>query len=747
LIALFFTPCPLKKTEVPNLLSINPTVFHLKGIVITYIMISDKAAEKLGWDVMYRRICELVVSSLGREQLRVMRSSIDPEIRKSSLDLTDSLQRYLLQGSTLPLQDFIDVRSHLEQARPEHAMLSPDSLHEVRKVCRASRRIQSVLSQANEKNLSQAVQPIMILRELEDQIELAIDAHGRILDSASSDLRKIRRRLLQSQDALRAKLKSILNQAIRQGYAAEHQLTMRAGQMVISLYADAKRKIKGFIHDSSATGQTVYIEPAQCLEPGNEVRILENQEQREIQRILRELTSIVRDCTDSIQTNLMVLGRIDLLHAKAQLSIQLDGIVPRLSRKPILKIREGKNPALCLANTTSEVIPLTISIGKDDRTVVITGPNAGGKTVAMKSCGLMLLMLGCGIPVPVHPESVFGTFNHILAEIGDDQSAELDLSTFSARIKGLQQMCTVASQGTLLLVDEIGAGTDPDQGAALAQAMLEYFTASGALTVVTTHHDSLKVYAHQTDGVANGSMDFDEMTLQPTFIFRQGVPGSSYALRIANRMGLHPMLLKRAQQILGEQKVTLESLIESYRKKIATIESSQTVAVTPVKNQVNTMKNVHNDHVHREPGKTMPQASSTLDIGQQAVIDAGSTPCEILSIEGRYARVTAGNMRMKVELSRLKPHKEKQLKNKGNVSMSSPKIRLDVRGYRVNEALSEVTKLIDQGHATGLYSVEIIHGIGKGALRTAIHEFLNLQEVNKEFKCLDANPGVTIVKL
>ena len=710
-------------------------------------MISEKSAEKLGWDVVCNKLNDFIVSSLGREQLKIMRPTIDHGPRKASLHLSESFQHFLLQGSTLPLQDFIDVRPHIEDARPEQAMISPDSLHEIRKVCRASRRIQSILSDAGDKNLSKTVRPIVILRELEDQIESAIDPNGRILDSASSELRRIRRKLLHSQDAIRAKLSSILSQAIRQGYAAEHQLTMRGGRMVIPLYADAKRKIKGFVHDSSATGQTVYIEPAQCLELGNEVRILESQEQREIQRILRELTSLVRDQTHAIETNLMVLGRVDLLHAKAQLSIQLDGIVPKLSEKPVLKILEGKNPALCLAKTSPKVIPLTISIGEEDQTIVITGPNAGGKTVAMKSCGLMLVMLGCGIPVPVHPDSVFGTFKWIQAEIGDEQSIEQDLSTFSARIAGLIEMCHVATQGTLLLVDEIGAGTDPDQGVALAQAILEYFTASGALTIVTTHHNSLKAYAHQVDGVVNGSMDFDEKTLRPTFYFRQGVPGSSYALRIANRLGFNPELLKRARQILGKQKVTLESLIESYREKIAQVESSQTHSESQSNQKVKTNDILKRPTAQRQPGKALPKPSDTFEVGQNAVIDEGNTLCEIMSIEGRYARVAAGNMRMKVELSRLTPRTEKRLRNKGNVTMSSPKIQIDVRGYRVIEALSEVMKRLDQAHASGLLSVEILHGIGKGALRSAIHEYLKSPEVNKEFKCLDANPGVTMVKL
>ena len=335
---------------------------------------------------------------------------------------------------------------------------------------------------------------------------------------------------------------------------------MRAGRMVIPLRAEAKRKMRGFVHDSSATGQTVYLEPAVCLDLGNEVRILEAQEQREIERLLRELTNRVREHANTIERNLVILGKIDLLHAKAQLSIRLGGVVPKLSEESVLEIREGKNPALLLTGKSKEIIPLTLSLGGETRTLVITGPNAGGKTVAMKTCGLMLVMLGCGIPIPAHPESIFGSFTQILVEIGDEQSIERDLSTFSARIAGLQQMCEVAAEGMLMLIDEIGTGTDPAEGSALAQAVLEHFTASGALTVVTTHHGTLKAYAHETAGVANGSMDFDEDTLRPTFLFRQGLPGSSYAFRIASRM---KFIQTYGAQSTGESGAITRSSVES----------------------------------------------------------------------------------------------------------------------------------------------------------------------------------------
>jgi len=365
----------------------------------------------------------------------------------------------------------------------------------------------------------------------------------------------------------------------------------------------------------------------------------------------------------------------------------------------------------------------------------------------MKTCGLLLVMLGCGIPIPADPESVFGCFRRILVEIGDEQSIEQDLSTFSARISGLQKMCDAAAGGTLLLVDEIGTGTDPAEGAALAQAVLEYFTDSGALTIVTTHHGTLKVYAHENAGTVNGSMDFDEATLQPTFVFRQGLPGSSYAFRIADQMNFSSRVLARARQIMGKQGVRLESLMASYRELNAKLEARLSVPAIEQKTAIEHASPKSGRKVHRKPGKAAPLPDSKFAVGQQVVIDAGNTPCEIISVEERYALVSAGNVRMRVALGRIRPIDAPRLRQKGTVKMSSLKARIDVRGLRVQEALAEVEKLVDQGMSANLPSVEIVHGVGTGALRSAIHEFLEAAEVVKEIECLDVNPGVTNARI
>lgn len=710
-------------------------------------MLSDSAAEKLGFGTVRKALSQALVSPLGMEKLTLLRPVTDPDSRKIALARTDALQRVVLRGDPVPLEDIFDIRQFLAQARPSGAMLNPASLDKVRRTCRASRLIHACFRKEGYGTLARVVSPISVLRELEQSIAQAVDPNGTVRESASGELRRIRRRLNQRRQALREKLRTLLGEAVRQGYAAESQLTVRAGRMVIPLRAEAKRKMRGFVHDSSATGQTIYLEPAVCLDMGNEVRILEAQEQREIERILREVTGHVREEIDAIECNLDVLGTIDLLHAKALLSVKLGGVVPKLSDAPTLDIRDGKNPALCLGGKAKAIIPLTLLIGEEVRTLVITGPNAGGKTVAMKTCGLMLVMLGCGIPIPVHPESVFGYFRRILVEIGDEQSIEQDLSTFSARISGLQKMCDAAASGTLLLVDEIGTGTDPAEGAALAQAVLEHFTDSGALTVVTTHHGTLKAYAHESAGIVNGSMDFDESTLQPTFLFRQGLPGSSYAFRIADRMNFNSGVLARARQIMGKPGVRLESLIASYRELNARLEARLSIPEVEQKTADQHASPKSGRKVQRKPGKAAPIPDSKFAVGQQVAIDEGNTPCEIISVEERYALVSAGNMRMRVALDRIRPIHARRLRQKGSVKMGTLKARIDVRGLRVREALAEVEKLVDQGMSANLPSVEIVHGVGTGALRSAIHKYLQAAEAVKEIECLDVNPGVTNVRI
>jgi DNA mismatch repair protein MutS2 len=556
----------------------------------------DGLEEKLGFDVIRNRLEGLVKTPIGRERL----DGIPDRIRNRSLEglrteLTrvEELQGAFQYDDAVPLSNLYDLRDVLRRAAPEEAFVDPEDLKAVRLTLISLRRLKQYFASRDEDypTLAAAVERITPLPDLEEHVASILEENASIRDDASPELRRLRSRIRAKENQLRDTLDEALRAAVKQGYATEEQATLRGGRMVIPVRAKAKSKVEGFVHDTSASGQTVYIEPAACLELNNEVRELKSAEQREIERILREATAHLRRETDAMEGNLRALGQFDLLQAKARLANRLDAVVPKLNEEGRIELHEGRNPVLELhfrdldaeAETEGrstgeddipprEVVPLDLALGADFRTLVITGPNAGGKTVAMKSVGLFAMMLAYGMPIPVAPHSSFPLFDRIMADIGDEQSIEEDLSTFSSHVSNLRRMLETADDNTLILIDEAGTGTDPDEGGALAQAVLERLTDAGARTIATTHHGTLKVYAHETEGVENGSMEFDQETLRPTYRYQEGVPGSSYAFEIAQRMGLEADLLDRARTLAGTQKTAMENLIATFEKRTQELE-------------------------------------------------------------------------------------------------------------------------------------------------------------------------------
>lgn len=534
----------------------------------------DSAGDRLGFDVVRERLEGYVLSRLGENRLANIRPSSNTQWIRAELARVAELQEAFRFDDPVPLDHVLDVREVVRRSVPEDALVAPEDLLAVRLVLATLRRLKDYFGSRSQKfpHLSQAVARITPLPELETHIHRVIDEEGHVRDDASPELRQLRRLIVQRQARLRETLQQELRRAISQGYATEDQPTMRNGRMVIPVRAEAKRKVQGFVQDLSASGQTVYIEPAACLDLNNEVRELYAEELREVERILRGVTAHMRNHLVEMRDNIRVLAQFDLLQAKARLSNSIDAVVPELNEEGIIDIRDGRNTVLLLRfhrlrEETGEeraVVPLNLSLGEHYRTLVITGPNAGGKTVAMKTVGLFALMLTYGLPIPVDPLSRFALFKGLIVDIGDQQSLEEDLSTFSSHVSNLKHMLDRADQDTLILIDEAGTGTDPAEGGALAQSVLEHLTRLGARTIATTHHGTLKAFAHNTEGVENGSMQFDQETLSPTYHFRAGVPGSSYAFEIARRIGLQNDVLDRAIELVGQQKTALEDLIATF---------------------------------------------------------------------------------------------------------------------------------------------------------------------------------------
>ncbi len=534
--------------------------------------------EKLGFDVLRARLRGTVRSPLGEDRLRRMRTAEDVGRLREALARVAEYAEAQRYDEAVPLHHVLDVREALRRAAPEEAYLDPEDLHALRLVLLTLRRTKGYFEErrADYPHVAEHVARITPLKPLEEHVAGLLGENARLRDDASAELARIRQAITERERELRRTLQQALRAAVGKGYATEEQPTLRGGRMVLPVRAEAKRKVEGFVHDTSATGQTVYIEPAACLALNNAVRELQAEERREIERILRAATARVRQALGPLRTNVHVLGQLDLLQAKARLTNDLEAVVPdTVAGEGALDLRGARNPVLLLhfrhvaeqGGPERSVVPLDLTLEAGARTLVITGPNAGGKTVAMKTVGLLALMLAYGLPLPVAPHTRFDLFEQLIADIGDEQSIEEDLSTFSSHVANLRHMLEEAHPRTLVLIDEAGTGTDPEEGGALAQAVLERLTERGARTIATTHHGTLKAYAHEAEHVANGSMEFDQATLRPTYRFRMGVPGSSYAFEIAERMGLAPHVLARARAIAGQEKTRLEDLIATFEER------------------------------------------------------------------------------------------------------------------------------------------------------------------------------------
>lgn len=787
----------------------------------------SSAEAKLGFDVLRERLDALTLSRLGQDRLAAMRPADRLEWLQAELERVAELQSAFRFDDPVPLDHVLDVREVIRRAAPEEAYVGPDDLLAVRYVLSTLRRVQQYVQARRGKypRLAEAVSRIVPLPALEERIGEVVDDEGRIRDDASPELRRLRQLIVRRQAQLRETLMNELRRAIGQGYATEEQPTIRNGRMVIPVRAEAKRKIQGFVQDTSATGQTVYIEPAAVLDLNNEVRELEGEERREVERILRAVTARIREHLEALREGMRALAQFDLLQAKARFANEIDAVVPRLNEEGVVDIREGRNPVLLLhfrrqqedGGKTRSVVPLNLKLGEDFHTLVVTGPNAGGKTVAMKTLGLFALMIGYGLPLPVDLGSRFSLFDNLMVDIGDEQSIEEDLSTFSSHVSNLKYMLRHATARSLILIDEAGTGTDPAEGGALAQAVLERLNRVGARTIVTTHHGTLKVFAHDTPGAENGSMEFDRATLSPTYRFRSGVPGSSYAFDIARRIGLDPSLLERAESLVGTQRAALEDLLSTFEARNRALEERLMAAEASFKKaeherrqyeerleklrkerddfrtqaleeaerivrQANaeverTIREIKEAQAEkeatqaarasldrfrdemaqrrkrveqrqerrarrpsspaRESGKSggngAPPAPGPIQVGDQVVLDSGSTAAEVLEIEGKDALVAFDSMKMRVRLNRLQkvggPRRQQVTVRhvagvSGGLSALTARSRVDLRGQRVEEALAEVTRLIDEAVLANIDRVEILHGKGTGALREAIHDYL-----------------------
>lgn len=532
----------------------------------------ENLEQKIGFDHIRQLLKQHCLSSLGTAFVDKIRFTDDVGLLQKLLGQTNEFMRILASGESFPSSNFLPFERQLEKARLEGAYLLEDELHGLRlslqtiaSCLRFFKGKEDQYPQLTELGVAIWLDPRLLL-----DVERVLDDNGRLRDNASVDLQKIRRTLISEQSRARRTLDSILRTAISAGYAEEGAtLTIRNGRLVIPLPAEHKRRIRGFIQDESATGQTVFLEPAEVLDINNNIREYELEEKREIIRILTQVTNTIRPHVPALRKAAGFLAMMDFIRAKAQLGQQVGALVPEVQPRPLLDWRNAVHPLLLLSHRAQNksVEPLSIQLNSEQRILIISGPNAGGKSVALKTVALLQYMLQCGLPVPMAEDSVMGIFRNLFIDIGDEQSLENDLSTYSSHLTNMRFFLRAVDKRTLFLIDEFGTGTEPRLGGAIAEAILEDLLAQGGYGLINTHYGNLKQMADRTQGVANGAMRFDVRQLEPLYQLDIGRPGSSFALEIARKIGLPANVLEKAKELAGTEQVELEKLLHQLEEE------------------------------------------------------------------------------------------------------------------------------------------------------------------------------------
>ena len=509
----------------------------------------------LEFDKILSRLRDCATSNFGKELAEKIEPSDDFETVKENLSLTTEAVKIFALSSP-PLGGFRDVREVFKKIRLGSVTEAEEFL-DILSTMYTMRQVKAFFkeSEIDAPKLKFRAAQLEILGNLERQLDNSVDEHGNIRDTASAELQKIRRELKTAQNRIKTEIFNILHDASKQKFFQDAIVTMRGDRYVLPVKLEYKSQFAGIVHDQSATGATVFIEPMSVVNLNNSVKELEAAERHEVARILRTLSDSVRKNLDPLTNNIKILADVDLVFAKAKLARDLNATEPLLDKFTDLK--SARHPLI----SPETVIPIDIQLGENFSMLLVTGPNTGGKTVSMKTLGLLALMTQSGLYIPAAFGSRIAVFGNIFADIGDEQSIEQSLSTFSAHMKKIVAILDDVTENDLVLLDEIGAGTDPDEGAALAMSILERLLQIGAATIATTHYSELKTFAYSTDGIENACVEFDSETLRPTYRLLIGIPGASNAFSISQRLGLPQSLILRAKQLITADHANFEKII------------------------------------------------------------------------------------------------------------------------------------------------------------------------------------------
>jgi len=592
----------------------------------------------------YNKIIDLLAtkasSSLGLKYIEQLIPKPNYKEVKDMLEETSEAQGILIKRGHVNLGGIQDISDSVRRAEIG-AVLDPGSLLKISDNLRAARNLKRSLTPGEEEDFNYPIiqslsNALYVYRDIEEEINNAIISEIEISDNASPTLRSIRRGILQKNQSIRSKLNSIISSTTYQKYLQDAIISVRGDRFVVPVKAEYRSQVSGIIHDQSSSGATLFIEPMSIVEMNNELRKLKLDEQEEIERILSELTKLVGEVAGDILSNQVILGKLDFAFAKGKLSLSMKAIEPILNEEKNINIKNGRHPLL----DTDKVVPNNIYLGEDFDTLVITGPNTGGKTVTIKTIGLFALMTQSGLHIPADYGSSMCVYDNIFADIGDEQSIEQSLSTFSSHMTKIVGILNEVTSDSLVIFDELGAGTDPVEGAALAIAILEDVNMAGAKCIATTHYSELKNYALTKDRVENAAVEFDVNTLSPTYKLLIGVPGKSNAFEISRKLGLRDDIIDRAKEFINTDNIELEDVLQNVEKNRIKVEQEKEEA-EKIKKEIEEVKAEYDRKLEKlsiSKEKMMEKArAEAFSITRQAKEEADNILKELRNMEMEMA--------------------------------------------------------------------------------------------------------------
>jgi DNA mismatch repair protein MutS2 len=800
-----------------------------------------KAAEKLEFAEIVTSHLKFGYSLLGKQAVTdelIPKQKLEDIL--TSLAEIDELRIFIGAGETPSFGGLHDIRETLHKIEIEGSTIYQDDGLPLLESIRMMRAIREFFARRTKDAPTLWKTAIHLFED--KMIELALDSVfdevGNIKDSASAELRSIRREIIATAERLRSKLNALVKQYSAEDYLQEDLVTQRDGRFVVPVKSEHKRQVSGMIHSVSQTGQTIYIEPQETNDLNNELRSLEFAEMREIDQILRKLTERMRDSVPAIRFSLKAVSHLEAVNSKTRYAMRCSCYSPNVKSFPKIDDREfilrgARHPFLIERLGEKNTVPFDLAMSKENRTLVLTGPNAGGKTVLLKSTGLLSLMALSGLPIPAAPDSIVPTFDSLAVDIGDAQSIADDLSTFSSHVKTLKDIIERSDEHTLTLLDEIGSGTAPEEGGALAESILEHLTNQGGFTISTTHYGRLAAFAETTEGAVNGSMEFNEEDLRPTYRFRLNIPGSSHAFDIAERYEMSKKIISRARVLAGAKTTRLDELIESLNRKEQEVaakkaESERELGKARVErmeyerlhdevtlqrkdilakaskeadallSNVNTYvertireareaAEIEKAPIKEEKAPKLAQlrakqkeelkelqekvsehyeATNKEEVENELPIEAGSKVRllsnpgqvgDVLSLKGNDVEVIFGSMTMRMKTDKLQRISNAEARKETRSTMRTSTYfdeqfspRIDLRGLYGDEGVLKVEKFLSDAASHSVDKVEIIHGMGTGALGKKIQQSLKAHPLVKSFRYGEPNEGgagVTVVEI